>query len=389
MDRQGEVLNLVQEMRGLCEAKDGTEIDDLLQAGASRHKRARQDVKTNSGPRKEDGRIPAKKARDRKIEGQQSRITWKEYKRLLNEFEIEGFIAQKGFWNLARQKRLQDRGAWPKEEGDVIREYKAMHEKNVLSSWLRKDGEDKKGRSMETERETKENMCTKRTREEEREENETGSAKRRCVGFISAEASDIFSQGEDLESCGNSWSDFWDESCGLSDCDSVTWTRLIVVNDVFVSPSSAMGDMCEGVSLDSDGEVVEPQSFFFHPKALVCLCGKSMRDELRRVASKSASEHQKKDDAAYATANCAFFDGGKPVASGSGGTTEYLEYSGKKGNCGNGGVPGRKRRYESGHQGVGAAVGSRRLRSLSEVYPDGCKKEEQQVFRFFQHKREN
>ena len=37
---------------------------------------------------------------------------------------------------------------------------------------------------------------------------------------------------------------------------------------------------------------------------------------------------------------------GKPVASGSGGTTEYLEYSGKKGNCGNEQLPGKKRRYK-------------------------------------------
>ena len=36
----------------------------------------------------------------------------------------------------------------------------------------------------------------------ETEENETVRAKRRCVGFISAEAFDIFSQGEDVESCG-------------------------------------------------------------------------------------------------------------------------------------------------------------------------------------------
>ena len=28
---------------------------------------------------------------------------------------------------------LQDRGAFPEEEGDVIREYKAMHEDNFLS----------------------------------------------------------------------------------------------------------------------------------------------------------------------------------------------------------------------------------------------------------------
>ena len=45
------------------------------------------------------------------------------------------FMAQKGLWNLAREKMLQDRGALPKEEGHVVREYKAMHEENFLGSW--------------------------------------------------------------------------------------------------------------------------------------------------------------------------------------------------------------------------------------------------------------
>ena len=122
----------------------------------------------------EDGRVPAKEARIWKIEGQKRRITRKEYHRLLNNFEMEGFMAQKGLWNLARENLLQDRGEWPKEEGDDIREYEAMHEENVQRSWLRKDGEDKRGRRMEAERQTKEEMGKQRTREEEKEENETG-----------------------------------------------------------------------------------------------------------------------------------------------------------------------------------------------------------------------
>ena len=31
-------------------------------------------------------------------------------------------MAQKGLWNLAKEEVLRDRGAVPKEEGDVIRE---------------------------------------------------------------------------------------------------------------------------------------------------------------------------------------------------------------------------------------------------------------------------
>ena len=37
-------------------------------------------------------------------------------------------MAQKGLWNLAREKILREREPLPKEEGDAIREYKAMHE---------------------------------------------------------------------------------------------------------------------------------------------------------------------------------------------------------------------------------------------------------------------
>ena len=68
----------------------------------------------------EDGWVPAKEARSWRIEGQKRRITRKEYQRLLNKFAMEGFMAQKGLWNLAREKVLQ--------EGDVTRECKAIHE---------------------------------------------------------------------------------------------------------------------------------------------------------------------------------------------------------------------------------------------------------------------
>ena len=111
--------------------------------------------------------------------------------------------------------------------------------------------------------------------------------------------------GELWYSCG----DIWDESCRLSDCDSVTWTGLPVVVDVLVSPSSAVAEMCDGVSSDSDWEFVAPQSFSFYTKAFDCLCGESRRDELRSDTGKSASEYQKKDDAAHATAIFTFIDG--------------------------------------------------------------------------------
>ena len=55
-------------------------------------------------------------------------------------------------------------------------------------------------------RRMKKKEVKKRKREEEKEENKTVRVKRRCEGFVSVEASEIFSQGEDLKSCGGfSW----------------------------------------------------------------------------------------------------------------------------------------------------------------------------------------
>ena len=76
-----------------------------------------------------------------KIEGQKRRITRKEHRRLRNELEI---TAQKGQCNLAREKMLQERGAVPMEESDIVREYKALHEEHFLSSWLKEVGQDEK-----------------------------------------------------------------------------------------------------------------------------------------------------------------------------------------------------------------------------------------------------
>ena len=44
------------------------------------------------------------------------------------------------------EKMPQDKGALPKEERDVVRGYKAVHEENFLSSWLREDVEEKEER---------------------------------------------------------------------------------------------------------------------------------------------------------------------------------------------------------------------------------------------------
>ena len=77
-----------------------------------------------------------------RIEGPKRRITRKKVSEACGRFHG----AKKGVWNLAREKILRERGALPKEEGDTVREYQAMHEDNFMSSWLREDGREKKGR---------------------------------------------------------------------------------------------------------------------------------------------------------------------------------------------------------------------------------------------------
>ena len=54
-----------------------------------------------------------------KIEREKRRVMSKECKRLREEFEVGGFMAQK-MWNIAKERMLEDRGAVLKEEGDLI-----------------------------------------------------------------------------------------------------------------------------------------------------------------------------------------------------------------------------------------------------------------------------
>ena len=60
-------------------------------------------------------------------------------KRLQGVFEVGGFVAQKGLWNIANKMLLEDRGPLPREDVDLLCDYQAMHEENFLSSWLRED----------------------------------------------------------------------------------------------------------------------------------------------------------------------------------------------------------------------------------------------------------
>ena len=91
----------------------------------------------------EEGRVPVTEAKKWKIEGEKKRIARKEYMRLLNNFEMEGLMAQ---------KIMKEREQLPNEEGNAVKEYKAMHEEDFWSSWLREDERSKEERKAKTEK---------------------------------------------------------------------------------------------------------------------------------------------------------------------------------------------------------------------------------------------
>ena len=66
----------------------------------------------------EEGRVPDRNAKGWNIEGENTRFTRKECERLREEFDIRGFMAQKGWWNIATKRMLDDRGALPEEAED-------------------------------------------------------------------------------------------------------------------------------------------------------------------------------------------------------------------------------------------------------------------------------
>ena len=120
-------------------------------------------------------------------------------------------------------KMLQDRGALPKEEGDVVRAHKAMHEENFLSSWLWDDVEGKEER-------TEEGGQGDQRRGEQKEEKRRWLLKE-GVSTLSPLRLLIFSARGGFGELWELWGDLWGDSCGLSDCGSVALSGALVVTD--------------------------------------------------------------------------------------------------------------------------------------------------------------
>ena len=126
---------------------------------------------------------------DKKLNGSKRRVTRKERKRLREEFEVGGFMSRKGLWNIAKKKKrmLEDRGALPREDGDLLAECHAIHEANFLSSWLRGDVEGKEEERERLNKEAKEEGRTNGKREIEGDR-ERVEIQRICLDDVSSKA---------------------------------------------------------------------------------------------------------------------------------------------------------------------------------------------------------
>ena len=83
--------------------------------------------------------------------------------------------------------------------------------------------------------------------------------------------------------------DLWDDPCAVFDCVSgacASVRLVLVVTDVLVSPSSVVTKVCDGFSLGSDVESVEPQSFSFFKKRCLHHC-KARTHRMKRGSGKS------------------------------------------------------------------------------------------------------
>ena len=164
----------------------------------------------------------------------------------------------------------------------------------------------------------KKKMGEQRKGEEKKEENETVTVTRRCEGFASVEAFEIFSQGGDLESYGDhSWEDPLEKLDDLSECELVSCELVRVVADVSDVidvagfPSSVITELCVMFPRCAlIGKLWKPQPFSLFQKTCTLVYRYAGRDEVRRLTSDHASASEKKDDAAY---TCAKFVGSRQV----------------------------------------------------------------------------
>ena len=154
----------------------------------------------------------------------------------------------------SQKRMLEDRGTLSREDGDLLREYQAMHEENFLGSWLREVVEGK-----EEERE----KMNKEAREEEKKVGiERWREKGKGLGLAAKESVRIvcLAKFSRFSGVGN--------TLDFSVCVPVV-SPFVPVETLFPSNVNVV---CDAVFSDSDCELVEPQTFSFSRTRMALEC---------------------------------------------------------------------------------------------------------------------
>ena len=192
-------------------------------------------------------RVPAKNTRGWTIERQRSVIR-KECKRLREEFEVGGFMAQKALCKFASKRMLEDRGPCPEKTETCSVNSEPCTRKTFSAFGWKEDVGGKEEKRERMNKETNEEESRKREVEGERERVAFNS-QRICLDRLSTKVFEVLSAVSEVDRVGI--------FLGFPLCLPASPPVVPVVT----VPFSGVDVDCEVVFCDSDCEFVEPQTF--------------------------------------------------------------------------------------------------------------------------------
>ena len=113
---------VVQDLFRIRQNQDGPEAREQMSAGGKKAQRSGASKMLRRILLLEEGKVPAKAAKDWLVEGNKVQITREGHKRMRREFEEDGQMAKKGLWNMAKRRNMMERGVLTEEMGDNVRE---------------------------------------------------------------------------------------------------------------------------------------------------------------------------------------------------------------------------------------------------------------------------
>ena len=167
-------------MFGICEAKNGTETDELLQTGTGGHQRIWQNAENDSKISKKEESQPR---RQRIGELREKEHNYEKGVSEGGKQDCNGrFNGAKRHVEPGKWRKSGGRGQLPNEEGDAVKKYKVLHEENFMSKWPREEERGKEERTAKAEK-NEEERGDKRKREEEKRRERNGDCLKKLCGF--------------------------------------------------------------------------------------------------------------------------------------------------------------------------------------------------------------